>query len=295
MSKVSITARREKEELLEVPFDPVEFNKAYSDNQEEINRIFMHLFQKYPLGDGPKDAFNRLFVALAELKVFQRWSVARVVKSEVLRRTKNARKATAVYQRLIRAGNDEAERVAINMGINLKSKRGQFLYKWIEHILGQEYLQDGQKMRRMTAISPDRPICHTWRSDRHRSGFIPWSARTRDTDPSNYYEGAGAWGIAVNHDNRHFPHYEDVPTCVGDHTYSSAVGHVDTAVMQEELVHSITDGSDHTDRFIVSMRSKGYTVREIQTQLAPNGYTVMSYQAIQNRITRMRAKTTTQN
>jgi len=292
--RTSKVERREKEELLDVPFNPVAFREEFKVNQEEITRIFSHLHQKYPIGEKREEAFNQLFIAFAELRVFQRWSIARVVRHEVKRRTGSARKADAVYRRLIEQGGDKAERMAIEMGINLKVKRGQFLYKWIEHILGQEYLSEGNRSRRFSSIDPDSVTHPSWVDNRRLAGFIPWSARNRESDPKDPYEGAGAWGVAANHESRHFPHFEDAPSCVGEHTYANAMCSIEDDLSEVEVMSAIHDGTDADDRFIIEKRFSGYTVREVQEQLArTKGLPAFSPQGILNRLSKIRAKPTT--
>jgi len=276
------------------PSDPQTFNKIFEVNREEIARIFRHIIQKYPCADGHDSAFNDLFVSLYELKVFQRWSVARVVHAEVKRRTGSEQKATKVYNRLVAAGNDEAERVATEMGINLKAKRGQFIYKWIEHILGQQYLQDGNHSRRFHNFNVDSCSTDSWADTRRNVGFIPWSARAADDSPEDRYAGSGAWGLAVNHDRRHFPHYGDQPTCVGEYSYSEGRCAVEDYASQSEAEESLFAGVSEVDRFILMERAQGYSVREIRERMAANQKLPnLSHQSINNRLKKLRAKPTT--
>lgn len=277
-----------------VAMDADEFKMNYESDQAEINRIFKHMIHKYPSQDGIPDAFNRLFVGLYELKVFQKWSVARVVRAEVKRRTDSAAKATRVYNRLMKAGNDEAERVALDMGINLKAKRGQFLYKWIEHIMGQEYHRDGLHMRRFGRIDSSMSYPTNWQSARRERGFIPWAAREKNADPEDHYAGSGAWGYAANHESKLFPMFDDTPTCIGEHTYSEALCSVDVGIREKEFMDAIHNGSKCHDRAIISKRLQGYSIREIQTHFnSRKGLPKYSHQAIANRLISLRSKPTT--
>lgn len=277
-----------------VELDPETFNKMFRENQNEITRIFKHIFQKYPSPDGHADAFNTLFVALFELRIFQRWNVARVVYAEVKRRTGSQRKADAVYRRLSSADTEEAEKVAMEMGINLKSKRGQFLYKWIEHVMGDHYLKRGKVTRRFCGINPDASCQPSWRSTRRNVGFSPWMARSHDYC-DDHYEGSGAWGVAVNHQSRHFPHFEEAPTCVSEFTSANALCSIEDEVEHTWLSDSLCAGLDPVDRAIVDKRIEGYTIREIQAQLAKDpDMPTLTHQALANRLNKIRTKPATQ-
>jgi len=279
---------------VKLPPDPDGFKRNYEKDQEEILRIFMHMFKKYPSADGVRDAFNRLFVGLYELRVFQKWSVARVVRAEVKRRTGSQRIAQRKYLKLMKAGNDEAERIALEMGVNLKVKRGQFLYKWIEHIMGQEYLNDGLHMRRFSTLEPRNIKVEHSLHDRRAAGFLPWAARERDADPTDHYAGTGVWGFLTNHESRHFPSYDDVPGCVGEHTYAQAMCATDASVIERETMEGINQGTNRTDRIILTKRSQGYTVREIREHIGGVKHLVhWSHQGVLNRIHTIRTKPTT--
>lgn len=288
------TSRARRTKKVKLPIDPQSFNSEYQKDEEEITKIFHHLFSRYPLGDGKKDAFNRLFVGLYEMRVFQRWSVARVVRAEVKRRTGSTAKATAVFKKLQQVGNDGAEKIALEMGINLKAKRGQFLYKWIEQILGHEYLVDGLHMRRYTRLTAPMSYAEGWEVARREAGYIPWAVRALDSDGESHYEGAGAWGVPANHESRLFPHFEDEPLCVGQHTCERAMESPLRDAIEAEVLRGIHEDTNETDRVILTKRSEGYTVREIQEHLSTDpGLKHYSHQGIANRLNALRTKPTT--
>jgi len=279
-----------EENLDGLPFNAEDFNNQYEKDSEEINRIFSHLFNKYPSYQGREDCFNRLFVGLYELKVFQRWSVAKVVKAEVLRRTGSTHKAGAAYHKVSKVGSDEADKVAAKYGVNLKVKRGQFLYKWIEHILGEEYLTDGKRMRRFSSMQPQMASADHWRSARREAGYTPWAPRTKDSDPKDYYAGTGAWGIPANHERRPFPTFEDTPTCVGQHTFAASCGTTDEDLEEQDFMRSIEDKADDVDMDIVRRRLDGSSAREISelySEASPD--TKCTHQQVLNRMKHLRA------
>lgn len=292
MTTVSSRARRFKK--VKPPLDPQTFNREFLKDEEEIVRIFKHLFQKYPIGGRPEEAFNHLFVALYELRVLQKWSVAKVVRAEVKRRTGSAVEAQKVFKRLQEAGNDESEKIALEMGINLKAKRGQFLYKWVEQILGHEYRSEGLRMRRFMKIRPVMSDPESWNKCRREDGFTPWAIRKQDASLVDLYQGAGVWGVSANHDTRQFPHFEDVPTCVGEHTYEKANETPLSDAIEDEILRGIQMNTDHADRFILAKKAQGYSVREIQEAISQTpGFPPYSHQTINTRVKKIRTKPTT--
>jgi len=292
---MTVETRKRKSDKFEcTPQAAEDFKRSYAEDEVEITRIFRHMIQKYPCRDGIVEAFNRLFVALLELKVFQRWSVARVVGAEVARRTGDEDKGEKRHQDLLKAGTDEAERAALEMGIDLRAKRGQFLYKWIEHIMGQEYLKDGLRMKRFTSYEPQMSHGTSWQSARREAGFSPWASRAADADPQDYYNGTGAWGIPTNHDSKLFPTFEDTPMCMGEHSFSEATCCVDAGIRRGEIMDTIRSYAKPYDMAVVRGRLQGYTIREIQRQFRHRrSYPHQSHQAIANRLNALKAKTTT--
>lgn len=264
------------------------FARAYDNDRAEIVRIFSHLLKKYP-AESAAELFNYLFVSLYDLKVYQRWSVAKVVAAEVRRRTKSKAKAASVLKRLTKAGNDEAERVAVDMGINLKVKRGQFLYKWIEHVMGEYYRKVGKRYRRFTQHDESKHCTPRWSTYRRDKGYTSWDA-----------ESSGAWGHVVNHSRRAFPNYDGYWSCMSQ--YSSAQCSLDPheSLDAKELIDSITRGLNDVDRTIVAMKIEGYSAREISERFhATSGMPQLSHSFIQIRLNRIRktkqTKPTTKN
>lgn len=286
------TKKRERRCKDDMPkMDPEQFRREYDLAEGEIKRIFGHLYQsKYPVCESMSEAFNQVFVGLYELNVFQRWSVARVVKAEIKRRTGSDDKAEEVYRRLIKSGSDEAEKMALSMGINLKAKRGQFLYKWIEHILGDAYIRKGRELRRFMPLKPEMALPSFWSSCKGLSGFSPWAARMAGAPCDDVGAGAGGWGIAPNHGERWFPHYEDTPTCVGEHTFTSSFGGSDKESIDNDMMKALDSESDERDKFIVQKRMEGFSIHEISEQIKSSELGSMSHQTVANRIRVMRRR-----
>jgi len=271
-----------------------EFASTYDQDQNEIVRIFTYLLSKYPVGDNVADAFNHMFMALYDLKVFQRWSVAKVVAAEVKRQTKSDLKAKRILKRLTAAGNDEAEKVALEMGINLKRKRGQFLYKWVEKTMGDHYRKLGLQCNRFSKHDEDTVGTPSWGSNKRNHGYLPWDPRDSDTDPNDHGAGSGAWGMPVNHRRRVFPTYEDTFTCVSQYSASNAEGCIEENVQANQIAHAVAGELNEVDLEIVTRRLQGYSSREIAKQfLTTPGMPQCTHQSIQNHLSHIRKKSTT--
>jgi hypothetical protein len=160
--------------------------------------------------------------------------------------------------------------------------------------MGHEYLIDGLHMRRFSTLEPRHIRVDHSLHNRRASGFLPWAARERDADPTDHYAGTGAWGFLANHERRHFPNYDDVPTCVGEYTYAQAMCATDAAVIEQETMYGINLGTDRTDRVILSKRSEGYTIREVREHLGGAKHLLhWSHQGVLNRLRKIRTKPTT--
>jgi len=258
------------------------FARTYDEDREEIVRIFSHLLKKYPAEDAA-ELFNYMFVSLYDLKVYQRWNVAKVVAAEVRRRTKSKAKANAAFKRLTAAGNDEAERVAIDMGINLKAKRGRFLYKWIEHAMGEHYHKVGKRWQRFVRHDESLHGTPSWSMSRRNHGYVPWDSG----------EGAGGssggWGHAVNHRRRIFPVYDGHCSCMSQYSAAQCSSDPHESLDARELIETVMRGLDDVDRAIVAMKIDGYTSREISDRLRGTpGMPDLSHSMVQIRLSRIR-------
>ena len=266
-----------------------EFANIYDRDQKEIVRIFSYLLGKYPVNDSVPDAFNYMFMALYDLKVFQRWSVARVVAAEVRRRTKDEVKAKRVLKKLTTAGNDEAEVVALKMGINLKRKRGQFLYKWVEKVMGDHYRKIGKQCDRFSRHDEDTVGTPAWSSNKRDHGFLAWDPRANDADPEDHGNGTGAWGVPVNHRRRVFPTYDDAFTCVSQFSSQHASGFAEDQLQARQTARSVAGDLDEIDLEIVTRKLQGYSAREIARQFsATPGMPQYTHQSIQNHLKHIR-------
>lgn len=266
------------------PQDPEirRFARTYDEDREEIVRIFSHLLKKYPAEDAA-ELFNYMFVSLFELKVYQRWNVAKLVAAEVRRRTGSKRKANAALRKLTQAGNDEAERVAKEMGIDLKCKRGQYLYKWIEHAMGEHYMKVGKRYQRFVGLDESMHGTPSWSRSRRNHGYTAW-----DCDDANQ-GSSGAWGHAVNHRRRHFPTFDGACSCMSDFSSGPCHADLDGDLDAKELLESVMDGLDDVDRTIITMKIEGYSSREISEHFhSTPGLPDFSHSAIQTHICRIR-------
>lgn len=110
------------------------FWSTYAQNKDVVTRCFMHHFNRHPDAEGIDGSFNNLLVKMHEMGVFERFN---------LRRLAEAAGKTELLSKEVITEADLKE-----AGINVQKKWEQFLYKWIEKIVNDQYNANGKRSRK---------------------------------------------------------------------------------------------------------------------------------------------------
>ena len=109
------------------------FWENVKDNEKLIIRCFMSHFHRHPDAEGIDGSFNNLMVRLYELKVFERFDLKKLLK--------------AAGKEGILSDDSITQETLEEMGIDVKKKWEQFIYKWIEQVINYEYNRNGKRSR----------------------------------------------------------------------------------------------------------------------------------------------------
>jgi hypothetical protein len=109
------------------------FWKNVENNKDLILKCFKHHFKKHPDPDGEQASYNNLLVKMNEYGVFNRFDLERLV--------------IAAGMEGVFSGIPLTESMVKSMGIDVEKKWEQFIFKWIEKILNEEYNRNGKISR----------------------------------------------------------------------------------------------------------------------------------------------------
>ena len=101
------------------------------NNEALIKRCFMHHFKRHPDPEGVDRSYNNLMVKMHEYNVFNRFDIRKLV----------------VAAGISVAISDDPERALAESGVNVNKKWEQFIYKWIEKVINEEYNKNGKMSR----------------------------------------------------------------------------------------------------------------------------------------------------
>lgn len=101
------------------------------NNEALIKRCFMHHFNRHPDPEGVELSYNNLVMKMHEYNVFGRFDLRKLV----------------VASGISVALSDDPEKALEDAGVNVNKKWEQFIYKWIEKIINEEYNKNGKLSR----------------------------------------------------------------------------------------------------------------------------------------------------
>lgn len=109
------------------------FWKNVENNKDLILKCFKHHFGRHPDPDGRQASYCNLLIKMNEYDVFNRFDLERLV--------------IAAGVEGVLTGRPLTEADLINAGINVEKKWEQFIYKWVEKFLNEEYNRNGRISR----------------------------------------------------------------------------------------------------------------------------------------------------
>lgn len=109
------------------------FWKNIENNKELILRCFMYSFKKHPDPDGEQASYSNLLIKMNEYGVFNRFDLERLV-------------IAAGVEGLLE-GLPLTESWVKAVGVDVDKKWEQFIFKWIEKIINEEYNRNGKISR----------------------------------------------------------------------------------------------------------------------------------------------------
>lgn len=103
-------------------------------NESLIKRCFVHHYNRHPDPEGVESSYHNLLVRLNELGVFDRFELRKLV--------------IASHAEGLIGDQELTPELLKSIGINVEKKWEQFIYKWIEKIVNEEYNKNGTYSRK---------------------------------------------------------------------------------------------------------------------------------------------------
>jgi hypothetical protein len=107
----------------------------FFNNEVLIRKCFFHHYNRHPDPENLDGSYNNLIIKLHEYNVFGRFDLKKLMVAAGL--------SVAFIQ-----SDMEAEAELDGAGVNLSKKWEQFIYKWIEKIINEEYNKNGKRSKR---------------------------------------------------------------------------------------------------------------------------------------------------
>lgn len=110
------------------------FWETVQKNEPLIRRCFVHHYNRHPDPEGMDASYNNLIVKLNEHGVFDRFELRKLV--------------VAAHAEGVIGDQELTPELLKSIGINVEKKWEQFVYKWIEKFVNEEYNKNGTRSRK---------------------------------------------------------------------------------------------------------------------------------------------------
>jgi hypothetical protein len=212
----------------------------YKAHEELIRRCFFHHFNRHPDPEGRDRSFNNLLVKMHELNVFGRFDISKLVSSAGISMTLSE--------------NETYEDVLLKAGVDINKKWGQFIYKWIEKIINDEYNKNGRMIRKF--IHSESLIdCGIPHED--NSSWI------NDTEEAAIYEKKFS-SYTENRQGRRFTPSFRGRYIAGEEGFDNQLDAVEAIDIRDNIASKL---SGKNDKIIFELLEQGMTEKEISGKL----------------------------
>jgi len=212
----------------------------YKINEELIRRCFFHHFNRHPDPEGENRSFNNLIVKMHEFNVFGRFDISKLV--------------IAAGISVALSENETSEGALLKAGVDINKKWGQFIYKWVEKIINDEYNKNGKMLRKfvhgesLTDYGIPQEDNSSWINDAEE-------AATYEKKFSSYTE---------NRQGRKFPPSFNGRYIAGEEEFDNQLDAVEATDMRDSIASKL---SGKNDKVIFALLEQGLTEKEISDKL----------------------------
>lgn len=216
------------------------WNKV-SENENLIRRCFIHHFKRHPDPEGIDASYNNLLIKMEELGVFGRFDLQRLV--------------IAAGVEGVLKDNDITPEALKGLGINVDKKWEQFIYKWIESIVNNEYNRNGKHSRTFV------------RGEELSDYGIPNGEKTswinNEQDAKSYEEKFNSYDD-TDRRGRRFPPTFSNRYKAGEDGFDDQSEALSASELRDKILSKLTGKND---RAIFELMEKGLLDREIGAEL----------------------------
>lgn len=111
-----------------------------------IVRCYKYIMNRYPTNEGRDSVYGQVLIELERLQIFDRFDAFKLLSEEARRKLDALRSKKASEYLVETFVNKEFE------SINVAKKFEQHMYKWIEHIVGEDYTKRTKNSRRFVRV-----------------------------------------------------------------------------------------------------------------------------------------------
>jgi hypothetical protein len=212
----------------------------YKSNKDLIYRCFSFIYAKYPDPEGTDVSFNNLLVKMHKYNVFARFDISKLV--------------IAAGLSVVLSEKETSEEALLKAGVNIDKKWGQFIYNWVNKIMGDEYLKNGKRMRKfihgdtLTDYGFPREDSSSWISDKEE-------AEAYEKKFSEYTDDRRGRKFPPSFQNRYI---------AGEENFDNQLDTVAAVDLRDSIMRRL---SGKNDKAVFILMEQGFTEKEISEKL----------------------------
>lgn len=210
-------------------------------NETVLRRCYVHHFNRHPDPDGLESGYNNLLVKFNEYGVFDRFELRKLV--------------IAAHAEGLIGEQELTPELLTSIGINVQKKWEQFLYKWTEKVVNDEYNKNGKYMKRFL------------RGDTLIDSGIPQEDRSmwiEDRKEAQEYEEKFAAYDEEDRRGRKFPPTFSHRYIAGEEGFDDQSEALHASELRNQILTNLTG---KVDRAVFELLEQGYAEKEISEQL----------------------------
>jgi len=210
-------------------------------NESLIKRCFVHHYKRHPDPEGVDSSYNNLLVRLNELGVFDRFELRKLV--------------IASHAEGLIGDQELTPELLKSIGINVEKKWEQFMYKWIEKIVNEEYNKNGTYSRKFV------------RGEELHDYGIPRSEQSMWIEDRKEAEEYEAKFNAYNEEDRRgrkFPPTFSNRYIAGEEDFDNQLEAYSASELRSLILTKLTGKNDHA---IFELLEQGYAEKAIAEKL----------------------------
>jgi len=216
------------------------FWENVKNNEKLIRRCFIHHFNRHPDPEGIESSYNNLLVKLDEHNVFGRFDLRKLM--------------VAAGLSLALSNSVVTEEALTSAGVDVNKKWEQFIYKWIENIINEEYNRNGKRLKRF--LHGDRLVDYG----------IPKEERTswiHDAEEAAMYEERFLKYTEDRRGRKYPPSFTN-RYVAGEDEFDSPVDALEVGDLRGDILSRLSGKNDVS---IFTLLTQGLTEKEIAEEL----------------------------